>query len=433
MTDSTIPPATQNAPVPERPDEQATEQHVGQQPRGFLVWFVVAWFGINLATGAIGGAALPKLCAFLFEATKAETYSLIAALGGVAVIIATPLFGRLSDRTMSRLGRRRPWILGGALVGAAGSVVLGFSHQLWLVVLGWLVVQCGFGSTNAAVHALLAEQIPKRIRAQVAGFTGASAGLALILGTVLVASMPNGAQWAWFVVPGCVGALLAGNLFFVLHDVVRTQPPEPWRWSDLVGTYWLNPRRYRDFFWAWTCRLLVTMAIVTVSTYLLFFIIDHFGVPREIASSVQANTMIAFTLGNIVMTVLMGWVSDRTGRRKPIIWISCALSAIGLAVAITAPGVPVFMLGIAIVGAAQGAFISVDVALMTEVPPSFEDAGKDLGIVALSYQLPQVLVPVLAAQLLHLGGGQNYLALYLAAIVFAVLGGLAILPVRGVR
>lgn len=35
--------------------------------------------------------------------------------------------------------------------------------------------------------------------------------------------------------------------------------------------------------------------------------------------------------------------------------------------------------------------------------------------------------------LLALGGGENSHALYLAAIVFAVLGGLAVLPIRSVR
>lgn len=57
-----------------------------------------------------------------------------------------------------------------------------------------------------------------------------------------------------------------------------------------------------------------------------------------------------------------------------------------------------------------------------------------MGIVALSYQLPQVLVPILAVPLLAIGGsGENYTALFIAAIVFGIGGGLAVLPIRGVR
>lgn len=205
------------------------------------------------------------------------------------------------------------------------------------------------------------------------------------------------------------------------------------RWADVLSTYWLDPRRHPDFFWAWTCRLFVTMSIVSVSTYLLFFIIDHLGIPAEEASGVQATTLIVFTLGNIAMTVLFGWISDRTGRRKPIVWISALLSTVGLGIAIASPDIGVFLVGIAIVGAAQGAFISVDVAMMTEVLPTFTDAGKDLGIVALSYQVPQLLVPIVAVPVLAIGGGENYTALYVAAIVFGVIGAVAVLPIRSVR
>ena len=403
------------------------------QPRGFLLLFVLAWFGISLATGTIGGAAIPKVFAFLDDETKGIDLSVTAAVGGIVVMVITPLFGRMSDRTMSRLGKRRPWILGGALGGLVGVGILASASSLLTVVAGWVVVQIGFGAANAAVHALLADQIPARVRARVAAAASASGGIALIIGALMIAGLPNDQQWTWFVVPGVIGALFSVLLFFGLHDIVRTGRPEPWRWADVVGTYWLSPVRYRDFFWAWTCRLLVTMSIVSVSTYLLFFIIDHLGVPKEEASGVQATTLIVFTVGNILMTVLFGWISDRTGRRKPIVWLSCLLSAAGLAIAIIAPDMTVFLVGILIVGAAQGAFVSVDIALMTEVLPTFDDAGKDLGIVALSYQLPQLLVPITAVPLLAIGGGENYTALYVAAIVFGVLGGLAVLPIRGVR
>lgn len=426
----TTPPPDSTASVAEVDRDQVPGS---PQHRGFLVLFVLAWFGINLATGTIGGVAIPKVFAFLDNSTKGINYSITSAIGGIAVMVGTPLFGQFSDRTMSRLGKRRPWILGGALSGIIGVAILAFAHGLWPVVIGWVIVQLGFGATNAAVHALLADQIPTRIRARVAAAASASAGLALILGALTVAQLPNDAQWTWFLLPGGIGALLSIVLFFGLRDIVRTERPAPWSWHDVLDTYWLDPRQYRDFFWAWTCRLLVTMSIVSVSTYLLFFIIDHLHVPKEAATGIQAQTLVAFTVGNIAMTILFGWISDRTGRRKPIVWISCMLSAIGLIVAILAPGLAVFMVGMVIVGAAQGAYISVDVALMTEVLPTFENAGKDLGIVSLSYQLPQLVVPIVAVPLLAIGGGENYTALYIAAIVFAVLGGLAILPVRRVR
>lgn len=404
------------------------------QPRGFLFAFVAAWFGLSIVLSTLGGASIPKTFAFLDDATKGVNLSIVAAVGGVVVILITPLFGRLSDRTMSRLGKRRPWILGGALAGMLGVVVLAISTELWQVIIGWAITQAGFGATNAAVHALLADQIRKSVRARVSAAASAANAVALIVGSLLIAALPNDQQWAWFIVPGVIGTIFSLFLFFRLRDIVRTDKPEPWRWSDVLSTYWLNPVKYRDFFWAWACRLLVTMSIFTVSTYLLFFIIDRLGVPKEQASGVFATVLIAFTLTSIVTTLVFGWISDRTGRRKAIVWVSALLSAGGLILAAVAPDLGTFLVAMSLVGAAQGAFVSVDIAMMTEVLPTFEEAGKDLGIVSLSYQVPQVLVPVMAIPLLAIGGGgENYAALFIAAIVCGILGGLAVLPIRSVK
>ncbi|MDL9978438.1 MFS transporter [Microbacterium sp. ASV49] len=404
------------------------------QPRAFLTLYVLAWFGLTLSINTIIGSSIPKLFAFTDDHGKGIDLSVTAAIGGIVVMVITPLFGRLSDRTMARMGKRRPWILWGTIVGCVGIVVLAFSVELWVVVLGWVIVQAGFGATNVAVHALLADQIATRIRARVSAFASAAGGIAGIVGAVLVAAMPNDKQWTWFIVPGFLGAIFSFLLFFGLHDIVRTDRPARLRWSDILSTYWLDPVKYRDFFWAWMCRLLVTMSIVSVAGYLLFFIIDRLGIPKEQASGVQAGMLIMFTVGNILMTLLFGWISDRTGRRKPIVLFSSLLSAVGLVIALLAPDITVFTIGIVIVGAAQGAYVSVDVALMTEVLPTFKDAGKDLGIVSLSFQLPQLLVPLIALPLLSIGGGtENYSALFIAAIVFGVLGGLAVIPIKTVR
>ncbi len=280
---------------------------------------------------------------------------------------------------MSRLGKRHSWILGGALVGMAGVVLLAFSSGLWQIVLRWAIMQTGYGATNAAVHALLADQIPTRIRARVSAAASAANASALIAGSLMIAALPNDQQWTWFIVPGVIGTVFSVLLYFRLHDIVRTDRPERWRWSDVLSTYWLNPVRYRDFFWAWACRLLVTMSIFTVSTYLLFFIIDRLGVPREEASGVFATVFIAFTLASILTTLVFGWISDRTGRRKAIGWVSALLSAGGLIVATLAPDLAIFLTAMILVGAAQGAFVSVDIAMMTEVLPSFDEAGCTMG------------------------------------------------------
>jgi MFS family permease len=82
-----------------------------------------------------------------------------------------------------------------------------------------------------------------------------------------------------------------------------------------------------------------------------------------------------------------------------------------------------FVAGIAIAGMGGGAFAAVDVAMMTKVMPATEAGGTGLAVVVLSYQLPQLLVPLLATPLLAIGhAGPNYFALYVVAALFGPRG-----------
>lgn len=402
------------------------------QGRQFLPLLVLAWFGASAVVGAISGASLPKLLTLIDEGAKEDNLALISAVGGVVIMIATPLFGRLSDRTTSRMGMRRPWFLGGAVLGSIGCVVLALAGTVPLLVLGWVIVQIGYGAVAMGNHTLLADQVPARIRARVSAAAGVGTALASILAVGVVASLPIDRSWLWFAVPGALGLLCVLPICFGFRDVVRTTAPGPLRAREVLETYWLNPATYRDFGWAWASRFFMTMSILTISLFLFFLIVDTLGFPPEQAGGVQTTALAVFMAGNVVATILFGWLSDRTGRRKQIVWASGLCSALGVSVLLISPGLAVFFVGMLVVGFAQGAYIAVDVALMTEVLPSRQDAGKDLGIVALAYQLPQIIGPVVGATVISLAGG-DYDGLFLFSIICSVLGGIAVIPIRGVR
>ncbi|WP_156759874.1 MFS transporter [Microbacterium karelineae] len=398
----------------------------------FLPLLVIAWFGAGVVNGAIVGASLPKLLALLDESAKETNLAIVSTVGGIIVMLATPLMGRLSDRTTLRMGMRKPWYLGGLIVGTIGCVLLAAATSVPAIVLGWVVVQLGYGAVQMANHTLLADQVPARIRARVSAAVGVSTGIATIVATAIVAALPIDASWTWFLAPGALGLVTVLPMLVGYRDAVRTDRPAPLRAADLVSTYWLHPGRYRDFAWAWISRFFMTMSIFSISLFLFFLIMDTLGYTAEEAGGVQTLALAYFFVGNIVATILFGWLSDRLGRRKGIIWLSGLCSAAGIVVLMTSDGTQGFLVGTVIVGFAQGAYIAVDVALMTEVLPSREDAGKDLGIVALAYQLPQVIAPVIAATVIALAGG-TYTGLFAFSIVCSALGGLTIIPVRGVR
>ncbi|WP_052663556.1 MFS transporter [Psychromicrobium lacuslunae] len=418
-----------------RPSGVAKVRDVPGKPQSpwFIPLFLVAWFGANLVALTSSGVSVPLLLNEMVPESKNQVLAVIVGIGGVVVMLVTPLAGRLSDRSMSRWGIRRPFILGGSIIGSIGIMVIATAANPVMIGVGWAVAQIGFGAAAACIQALFADQIPTYIRARVSALFGISSSLALIVGSFLIGSLPAGPIW-WFGVPVLIGLLATVGLVLVLRDIVRTERPAPLDLRGLLSSYWVNPIKFPDFAWAWWCRLLVTMSIVPIATFMLNYLIDELKVPSDQAATTVGTVLTVYSVAALLTTMISAWLSDRTGRRKVFIWTSVLLTAIGLSVAIAAHDIPQFLIGIAIAGMAQGAFISVDVALMTEVLPGKAEAGKDLGVVALSYLLAQVLVPVISVPLLAIGGGaSNYRALFIAAVVMAVLGALCVLPIKKVR
>ena len=83
-------------------------------------------------------------------------------------------------------------------------------------------------------------------------------------------------------------------------------------------------------------------------------------------------------LANVVVIVPASRLSDRIGR-KPVIFAACAGGALGSAIIALAPSIPIAMVGAAIFGAANGTFLAVDWALMTDIIPR-ASAGRYMGM-----------------------------------------------------
>ena len=77
-------------------------------------------------------------------------------------------------------------------------------------------------------------------------------------------------------------------------------------------------------------------------------------------------------------------------------------------------------------------YVAVDLALVVDVLPDSDNAAKDLGVFDIAGARPFSVAPGIASAILAFGSG-SYGVLYAVAGVWAMLGALAILPVRGVR
>ena len=375
------------------------------------------------------------------DPTNAVTsLSLILGVGGLIAIVGNPFFGRLSDRTTSRLGMRRPWLIGGSLVGSLGFLILALAQSVPVMLVGYCVAVAGFYAALAAMIALVPDQVPAEQRGFVSGVMGMGLPVAAIGGTFIVQAVAPSPFWI-FMAPAAVMLVTILLLAFVLDDR-RLDPSHrpPFRFKEFLSTFYVNPRRSPDFGWTWLSRFLFFMGIVTLTNYQPFFLTDRLGVgPAEVAGLVFISTLVHYAFV-VALSVPSGLVSDRLRRRKVFVLVGALLFGAGLAVVALADSFGVFLIGMALAGIGEGIYIAVDLALVADVLPDRRTAAKDMGIFNVANSLPQPLAPAiapifLAIPLLAAAGeeGNNYRILFLVSALFALASALVIRRVKGVR
>jgi MFS family permease len=358
--------------------------------------------------------------------------SLIAGVGALVSIVANPFFGQLSDRTTSRFGMRRPWMIAGLVGGSTGILVVALAPNVAVVLLGWCMAQLFFNALLAAQVAVLPDQVPVVQRGTVAGILGVCLPLASVGGTYVV-NVFAGHELAMFLVPCAIGGVFV-VLFALVLDDRRLEPADrtPWSSRRVLEAFYVDPRGHPDFMWAFASRFLFVLAYALLVTYQAYFLLDRLGsaeddVPHQIFLGTLAQAAVLVTA-----SVVGGRLSDRTGRRKVFVVGGSFVYGIALFLVAMATDVHGFLVGMAVSGLGFGLYMAVDLALVVDVLPDEATAAKDLGVLNIAGALPFTLAPVIAPAILVVGSG-SYVALYCVAAACALLAGLAILPVRRVR
>jgi len=136
----------------------------------------------------------------------------------------------------------------------------------------------------------------------------------------------------------------------------------------------------------------------------------------------------------VVSSLASGWLSDRLQRRKPFVIGGSLFMGAAMVAPLLAPSMAGMWVYAAVIGVGYGMFMSIDMALMTQVLPkaALGDEGKDLGVLTTAVNIPQIISPVMAAVLLGIFGG-DYRAIFIAAVVFVFGSALCVLPIKSVR
>ncbi len=429
---STIPSSTTDgADVPTAPGG------VGLRRLSFgLLMVYVSILAIN--SGGLG-ILIPDLVARLDEANKVGNLAIVSTVAFLANVFAQPIAGALSDATRSRSGRRTPWMVGGGLVAAGFMVGLPMAGSVVTVAIVWLAVQLGVNALQAAATAIVPDRFPPARRGGVSGMVGLGITIGNAVGAIVAGSLA--AQGALpYLVLAVLMVVVVGTFVVANRDsssvAVADVERVPFALSTFLRGFWVSPRRHPDFAWAFASRFLMVIGFYGAQTYGLYILRDYVGLSDTDSTAVAAQVGVVLLVGVLISALASGWLSDRVGRRKPfIVWSSIVMAA-ALAVPLFVPTVTGVLVYSFLLGLGFGTYISIDLALMTEVLPAKlagaqSSAGRDLAVLGLATTLPQALSPSIAAGLVAVTGG--YPAVFVSGIVFVIVGAIAVLPIKSVR
>jgi Na+/melibiose symporter-like transporter len=297
------------------------------------------------------GAYIPPL--YAQAGISLSLIGLIFMAARIFDVVTDPIMGALTDRTRTRFGRRRPWLLAGAPIFAVSAAALFFPPEgagaLWLV--GWLfMIMIGstiLGVTHGAWSADIAGDYDERSRVQaVLIMTSILASLCVMIGPALAERVVDD--------PVTARASLAGGLIVILTlpmvalpvfgvrepSIAPTQPnlvsPHNAVLIALKRQVFLRRLLFADFMQGLAGGVIVSM---------IAFYAEAKGVPR-----VAAQLLLAFFVSGLICVPAWIWLSFRLGKAKTIGISSLVSIGLLMLVALAPAGQPALIL------AAFGAF-----------------------------------------------------------------------------
>jgi MFS family permease len=397
---------------------------------GFALLFALAHAGAFAGCLPVLTILVPLKAAEIDPLAKAALLSWTVLFGALAASVVNIAAGALSDKTKSRFGRRRPWILVGALATVATyALIAGAGGPLGLFA-AVMLFQVAFNLFLPALVALLPDQVPDARKGMMAAFLALGPPIGLGVGAVLAGAEGLSAAGRYV----AVAAVFIGSIAPLL--IFWKEPPR--LASAAIETVQPTSDRaaWDNFAKVWTSRLLIQIAVATTQGYMLFFLGQTMtargGFPDLPPESLLGALLFLSTSISIAMALAVGVVSDMIGRRKYFVTASAFLIFLGMATFALWPTWPGVLVCQALYGLGMGLYSSAEVALAAELLPSRENAARDLAILNLGNTLPQAIAPVLALVVISLAGG-GYSVLFLSAASAAAIGGVVAARIRTTR
>ena len=362
----------------------------------------------------------------------------IMALDNVLALFLLPLFGKLSDRTHTCLGRRMPYILGGTLAAVLLMNLLPVAdgaRSLWLFVVALGLLLLAMGVYRSPAVALMPDVTPKPLRSKgnaIINLMGTLGGVFTLAATGLLVTRDATGRENYSALFLAVSILMLAAVVVLLltirenrlarevelqnlatqgEDATQAQADETP--STGAGFSSLDPALRRSLILILCSVSLWFMGYNAVTTAFTKYVSVQWGYDIKAAS----QCLMVATVGAVVSYLPVGFLSSRFGRKRVIQAGVLLLAACFGTAALFAQFSPVLYGIFALVGAAWAMINVNSYPMVVEISKS-GDVGKYTGYYYTFSMAAQIVTPIVSGWLLeHVG---YYTLLPYAAVMVAL-------------
>jgi MFS family permease len=405
-----------------------------------LLRLSVYWLGLVAVFSGIGIILQERIKDLVPDPNvQYTTLGIIQALGVAIAVIVQPTVGSISDYTISRFGRRKPYILVGTIFDMVFLIGLATSDSVLTVAAFVILLQLSSNFAQGPFQGYVPDLVPAPQVGLASGLVGLFQVLGVMTGTILASVGLATGDFTWPTIAlGVIELVTMLSLFFRLDEGRKAKDRAGRSWVDVGAEAWgTDILQQRSFIFLVASRFFVlggTAFLVNLSVPYLeraLAMVD----PDERATWIVVTTGVV-ALCTAIATLPAARLSERFGR-KPMIYASCAIGAIGMTICALAPTIAVTIAGAVLVGIGAGSFLAVDWALMTDIIPK-ASSGRYMGIsnvaTATNGVVSQFIGGIVIDLFVRLGNpSAGPRAAFLLAPIWFVIGALLLRPVDARR
>jgi len=401
----------------------------------------ITLFGLALSAfwSSLHLVILPlRLLDFVPEARKNTYLDLLILTGLILAMAVQPIAGALSDRSPSRWGRRRPYILLGGILLLLFLPGIGLAGSYVVIFVIYCLLQIGSNTAQGPFQGFIPDLVPVGRRGTASGVRSLfNIAGAVILLRVVAPFMDRyftggNSLWLWLALGIPAIILLGGTLATILtvKESAGTAPTQSVLLSALRSSFKIDARAQFHFILFLVACFLIFTAWGTLMAHALYYLMDVVNITRP--AEVTGDLLIVVGAAMLVVVYPVGRLCDRVGR-YPIAVASGFLGALGIVAIFFSQSYWQVMLSVALLGVCSGAWMCTQWALATDLVGWGEEA-RHLGLVNMSIAGAGVVSRLVGPVIDYFNSVSpdlGYQVMLLVCFVFFIAGSLLLLRIKG--